>query len=93
MKKKRNNSIIIIIFILLLIVTIFYLFNKTKMPELYKDPKYCDEKIGCDFYYINNNIFCGNTYHAKSNLAKSSDIKCVCDKQSNECIIQPLTGI
>ena len=64
------------------------------IPEPYKNPNYCDENIGCDYYRARNEIgigtYCGNIYYVNS--TESTGIKvfdeiCTCNLTENKCII------
>ena len=64
------------------------------MPGPYKNPNYCDENIGCDYYRARNEIgigtYCGNMYYVNS--TESAGIKvfdeiCTCNLTENKCVV------
>jgi hypothetical protein len=62
--------------------------DKSKIPEPYNNPEYCDKSIGCDFYVIGGGNFCGNMYYVNSTESAGiiTDVICTCNITENKCI-------
>ena len=90
--KKKYYWFVGIVFIFILIFSFLWLYFSPKIPEPYKNPKYCDENVDCDFYSIGGIVFCGNMYYVNQSniIGGATDIECFCNTTSNECIIQSL---
>jgi len=61
--------------------------DTSKIPELYRNPEYCDENVGCGLWRAGGGGFCGNMYYVNQfGFGQKSIISsCVCNLTTHKC--------